>query len=387
MGIISILIPVGIFYFLENWLLESGWNIELVKWSGILILIPFFIHLLYLLLLKAVFKIVIENKVITVFSLGGAKAYPIEVLKGYIHEVKKGSNWSKLYFFANDQQQTLLFTVNAKRLEEESDFIETIGLLVDPLLNPEGNAELTANEREREGYFAKAITPPQKREAELHFRSAKRSSRFLFALSLAMIFLTSTNIFPYLVILFPILLIYISAYFKGVIKIFRSVGGFFPYLLPALICSSSAVIIFIVSQFQIDYSFTFWIIFSLLSLGYLAVLLLTTKDHQLKDFGPLPTVFIALLAVMYSYGLVSTVNTKFDFSDTKNIRAEIKEIQQTDTNEYLITLAPFSTFKQSQMLTARSSFVRSVEEGEKIRVIVHKGVLNSSWYYKQDWLK
>ena len=382
--LLIMVIPLALFYHFYDLLVSLGWNTPLLEWIAIVIYTPVVLHLFYIIFIRFTFKIIIKDDYLTIKKLLTKKAIPFNEIAGFIIEKGNFFKEEKIYFLKNDERNSLLFAVNSDLLINKSEFFEHIFHHFHNL--SDNGSNYSAFEMEKSSYYAHHNEGPQS-EREKHFKSIKKLSWAFWALGLVTLIFPLFNYLPVILLIFPALFLFLINIHRGHHKIFRSPGGFYPYTMPGILLFSTSSLIYGVSSMKIAYNPLFWTVFVSFGFIFFIFLLRSTSEFKNQDYGPLPTAFLAILTAMYSYGFTTALNAAFESAAPKNYTTEILKIEKNAglRKDYNIFVQPFGPFK-NPAVSARKSFVRSVDKGSKIRIVVHEGLLKSPWYYSEEWL-
>lgn len=186
-------------------------------------------------------------------------------------------------------------------------------------------------------------------------------------------------------LLFPAVGVIVLFLYKGLIHMDENAGSAYPSLAYAIIFPSMALVLRAVLDFNILSYTNFWPVFILISISFLLIPLLRTKELNYKThIGKFTFVSLLLITSAYGFGAVITVNCTFDNSlpETYSTLIMDKSISRSSgISTYYLDVSPCGPEKNISQVVVSQDLYKSALKGEETTIYLGKGWLNIPWFY------
>lgn len=192
------------------------------------------------------------------------------------------------------------------------------------------------------------------------------------------------NLVIWILMAFPLLAIWLTWSYKGILRLYVSKGKPYPTLLMVVIIAELAAFLSVMRGFNI-YSFDgrFWAA----TLGLSVVVLLVWAAACRAAMAGEKNLFavyvgMLILAGLYSYNALIFSNCTFDHqrSEISRVGIDGKHINHGKSTTYTLELSPWGRFSDGKNVLVPWSFYRSVQTGDSVNVYLHPGKWGIAWY-------
>lgn len=182
----------------------------------------------------------------------------------------------------------------------------------------------------------------------------------------------------------PIVALVIVKFSNGLIRFNEMRGSAYPSVIYAFIFPSLGLMLRAVLDYEIfDYS-NVWPITIIITLIFLALLLIKQEEITFKKKSDYLTVAsITLFLFIYSFGSVIHLNCYYDDSEAQHFTAEVlnKRIGSGKTAIYYFKLSTWGEQEEVDEVSVDKEFYNRVEIGDEVSVYLCKGKLEIPWIY------
>ena len=202
------------------------------------------------------------------------------------------------------------------------------------------------------------------------------------------LFITSPYAYAVLIsIAFPLLVIIIVFFFKGLIRIDGLNESAHPLVFIAVFLPSFGLAIRALLDYEIfDYSKVWMPIFGM-ALTLVLFLIVGTKQFQFdkaRDFFTTFSLFV--FSVAYSYGALITLNCYFDETVPKTYQVKVigKRISGRKTTNYYLNLSPWGERTKNEEVSVSKELFNKTSAKENVTVCLNKGRFDIPWILVQE---
>ncbi len=181
----------------------------------------------------------------------------------------------------------------------------------------------------------------------------------------------------------PIIALLAVKFSAGLIRANEKKGSAFPSVIHAFIYPSLGLLLRAIADYDIfDYS-NVWLTTTLMTLFFLALLLVKQKEITFKkktDYVTVPC--LALFLFAYSFGTVIHINCFYDKSGAQNFTSKVlnKRITSGKTTTRYLELSTWGQQKERDEVSVEKDFYNSTEIGDEVKISFRKGNLDIPWF-------
>lgn len=341
-------------------------------------ILGFGIHLLNLLK----YKVVVNNKTISINSLFNNQSVRLGLLGNYSHQ-KEGIVIQTTY----NQD----FTISPP-LEQQELFLRWLSHYSQ---NPEGEKEFqlqiaAEEELQNNKQFGKNTV-----ELAENLKKASYVTYILHGVAIVnllflfySIFFSKHSPYPILIsILIPFLCLFVLYYFKGLIVVGLNPEKLriYPNIITPLSIGILGSLYPLLSDTYLFDNTQLLVYDLLLAIVSTFLFLLITKEIDFKNIKDTLFAIVILMSgsLIYGYGTLSFLNQYKDTSTLQEFRAEVIEKRVTNKKDaiYYISLSSWHQNISTDEIQVQKSFYKSIAEKDSISILLSQGNLGIEWYW------
>ena len=188
-------------------------------------------------------------------------------------------------------------------------------------------------------------------------------------------------------IVFPIIVLLVSKFSDGLIRMKENKKSAYPSVVFAFIFPAMALVMRALLDYTIlDFS-NVWSITILITVVLSLVLLYKqTEFHLQKNNDVFYFIFLVFFFFGYSYGVVIHLNCYYDNSQPEYFTAEVldKKISTGKTTSYYLKISPWEKQKETEEIDVDKDLYDRTEAGDEVGIYFRKGNLDIPWIVVTD---
>lgn len=181
----------------------------------------------------------------------------------------------------------------------------------------------------------------------------------------------------------PLIAVSVILYFKGLIGVDTDKKSVKPSMYTALMFPSLGLFLRSLIDYTIfDYS-NVWIYCIVIALPLTVIIYLISKQLAIKKLADFVTAFgVLAMAIIYSFGVVISINCYFDESIPTVYKSKVmeKRISSGKHTSYYLNLAPWGPQKETDEVDVGSSIYNEVAVNDSVEVYFMEGRFNIPWF-------
>lgn len=319
------------------------------------------------------FRLVIDGDSLTVTHVFSSRSVLLDEIAGY-RTGSKGTVWLDLKSGA----RALTISNSMERQEEFLEWLRERYPDIDAERAREVKSEVLHDERfgdteeERAGRLKKAW--------RLMFYSALTPSLLIWVL----IKPQPIRLLMMILLAIPILAVWLTWYYKGILRLFVSNRHPYPSLMIAIIGAAVLALIAVSRVYDI-YLFSDHDWFLIAGCAIALTLLWAVVCRAAIPADKNPIVFFGgmlLIAGVYSYSALLFVNCAYDAGTPEKWKVGVdrKHAAHGKSTTYYLKLSPWGRYDAGKAVIVDHRFYDSVAVGDSVDVLIHPGACGISWY-------
>ena len=185
-------------------------------------------------------------------------------------------------------------------------------------------------------------------------------------------------------LILPWVALYISWYFKGLIKFGTKKRSPYPSMGGLVFLPVVGLLLRVMIDYPMYEPAGVWAPVLVTTALFAAVCLyISNKLFTGMKKKPVAWLIILVVSFTYSYGLVIFSNCYYDGSAPKELRVTVngKRISKGRTTTYYLNLDPWGRYTEEQEVSVKKALFEKVNEGEQVHIYLFGGRWHMPWYH------
>ncbi|MFD2512635.1 hypothetical protein ACFSRY_02040 [Pontibacter locisalis] len=181
----------------------------------------------------------------------------------------------------------------------------------------------------------------------------------------------------------PVIAIIIAKTSGGLIRFDEKKNSAYPTVFWGIFSPSMAVSLRALLDFNIFNHDNVWLLAALISVTFIVVLIVGSKEFDFKSAkGFLAVAGISLTIFAYSYGTAIVINCLNDSSTPEIYSSKVlnKRISSGKSTSYYIELTPWGSQKEADEVSVTKEFYEQINKGDAVSIYFMKGYMEIPWF-------
>ena len=274
-----------------------------------------------------------------------------------------------------------------------SDYISDSAEIQYWLQNNFVDLNLLEEEKEEKEFYRNSEYGMSIQDKEMLLKKANKTSKWVKVLSISITVLAlflgkyfNEEIFVYLLVFIPLIIIFIVIFFKGIIKYDEKKDDkntIYPSVLWGFLAPVFGLFLYVLFFINVLKYDAIWVLLAYSTLIIFSLCIYGSKEYKLEDAKVIGKMIgLLLFSAMYCFSVIIIFNVFFDNSNSMLHKASIleKRISKGKTTSYYFILNNKNLSEKAEEFNVSKLIFNAKNIGDSVKVFVNEGKLNIPYY-------